>query len=1016
MPSSTRSDRLTVFLSGTFSDMGPEREHLLKKIFPELRQICRERGVTLSEIDLRWGITERQARQGKIVTACLDEILHRRPYMLVLVGDRYGWRPGPNDLNDARLERQFPWIARSVAQGKSLVELETLETAKHEPEMKDRMRFYFKHRKDVPSKKRGSKDAEEKRLLKAFRRRVKESGVHLREGYHNPEQLGEWVRQDVLTILESIAPIEADGESWIVRERFGHEAYAATRRRAYVDHEPTLKKLDKHVEPVSSDNRERSRPLVITGDSGSGKSALLARWTRLYRAKHPNAFVIEHYTGSTPSSVDRFALMRRIMVEIRDRYNLDDELPALPDQIVTEFPAWLARLRNEPLVLVIDALDRFGDPEQTVRSLPADYPSEVRVLCSTLPSLIDVIQDKGWKTFKIPPLGARNRKRAIRAYLAEFSKGLEPEQIRRIAADGKNANPLYLRTSLEELRLHGQHETLNRRINHYLSATDPEDLFRLVLERVENDFGKGLTTSVMSLLWASRNGLTETELATITEVPSDKLRQLTRGMEYHFTLIDGRVNFCHEHLRTAVRKRYTGSRVRQRNLHRKIGSWFAQQPVSQRRAEEEPWQWKQAEEWGRLQDCLTDAEMFLELCSAEGQYILLEYWRYFDQSVDVGKLYYYTGERAERQKPGGESVAILWKQIGEFLRLSARYEDAIRAFQRGLHCVDGSHNIDLESALMVNLGGCQTEAGKFDEAERTLRQGLVLLRNQEVLNEMGIADTLEQLGRLYYDLKRFDDAVPLLKEALDIRKNQLGSDHALTGKTSGSLAASLSALREFDKAQKLFRFELAVLEQHYGVRHPYVATCLSNLGTIAANNKDFVTGADLLKRACDIYEDVYGPMHPITATGLTNLSYIMRRMEKVKEAEEFLRRAIGIDRHTYGDRHPALAQKLTNLGTLLKDSGKAKSAELPYQEALSIRQEFFGPEHINTITAWLNLASSYKEQGRIDEALWLYEAYLPQKKSILGDAHPDVQLSKSQFEELLVQRDSEENRSVPALL
>lgn len=47
-----------VFISSTFRDLREEREHLVKKIFPEIRALCRLRGITFTEVDLRWGLTD----------------------------------------------------------------------------------------------------------------------------------------------------------------------------------------------------------------------------------------------------------------------------------------------------------------------------------------------------------------------------------------------------------------------------------------------------------------------------------------------------------------------------------------------------------------------------------------------------------------------------------------------------------------------------------------------------------------------------------------------------------------------------------------------------------------------------------------------------------------------------------------------------------------------------------------------------------------------------------------------
>jgi len=98
-----RSREIRVFLSSTFKDMETEREYLLGRIFPSVRKACAERGVSFSEIDLRWGVTEEDSKNGRTVEICLEEIDRSReypPFFIGFLGERYGWIPKWEDLKD----------------------------------------------------------------------------------------------------------------------------------------------------------------------------------------------------------------------------------------------------------------------------------------------------------------------------------------------------------------------------------------------------------------------------------------------------------------------------------------------------------------------------------------------------------------------------------------------------------------------------------------------------------------------------------------------------------------------------------------------------------------------------------------------------------------------------------------------------------------------------------------------------------------------------------------------------
>lgn len=52
-----------LFISSTFRGMYAERDHLVRFVFPELKEKCRKHRVNLIDVDLRWGVTEADAHR-----------------------------------------------------------------------------------------------------------------------------------------------------------------------------------------------------------------------------------------------------------------------------------------------------------------------------------------------------------------------------------------------------------------------------------------------------------------------------------------------------------------------------------------------------------------------------------------------------------------------------------------------------------------------------------------------------------------------------------------------------------------------------------------------------------------------------------------------------------------------------------------------------------------------------------------------------------------------------------------
>jgi len=106
MPAQWKTVR--VFISSTFSDMHAERDWLVKRVFPRLRERLEKYRIHLVDIDLRWGVTKEQADNDRTLDLCLEQIDVCRPLFVGILGELYGYpATDTNDVDSGNLAERL---------------------------------------------------------------------------------------------------------------------------------------------------------------------------------------------------------------------------------------------------------------------------------------------------------------------------------------------------------------------------------------------------------------------------------------------------------------------------------------------------------------------------------------------------------------------------------------------------------------------------------------------------------------------------------------------------------------------------------------------------------------------------------------------------------------------------------------------------------------------------------------------------------------------------------------------
>jgi tetratricopeptide (TPR) repeat protein len=724
----------------------------------------------------------------------------------------------------------------------------------------------------------------------------------------------------------------------LIREARDQEAFAETRRRTYIGRLDYFEILDRHAAGDGA-------PLVLLGDSGSGKSALLANWLYHWRGAHPNDFIFQHYIGSTPGGAEHWRLMTRLTAEIK-RWCGADEAPRSHDDLLRDFPLWLAKARLKAehdgvrFILVLDALNQLEDQDHArlLGWLPSHpFTGPLRLIVSTLPGdTLEAMEKRGWGSLRVEPLTPDQRRRIIADYLKRFGKTLDSPRFDRLAVAPAAANPLGLKIVLDELRVTGTYAKLDERFGDYLAARDIPQLLQQVLARYQRDYERDrpeLVGEALGLIWAARRGLSETELLRLLNptdlpLPLATWSPLRAALEEWLVDRGGILNFAHDSLRAAVETAFAPNEDRRDELRLQLADDFERQPISARSCDELPWLLLQTESYQRLRHCLLDVDRFLEINKRDKEE-LRRYWVELGEERTMGRLYLVSFER--------------WSE------LALRDENRISSAANELY-------------LFLN------HSGLYAEAEPLIRSAVDIDTKNLGSNHPCIAIRLSNLAGLLESMNRLDEVEGLYRRALLISEQSFGPEHPRVARCLSNLSRFLLRTNQWDEAEKLVRRALAIDEKCLGRDHPDVAIRLNILARLLQRTNNLAQAESLIRRSLAILESSFGPDHPNVAASLSNLAFVLNGTNQLAEAEPLVRRTLAIDEKNYGPEHIAVARDLNNLAALLESTHRLAEAEPLYRRAQVIFEKNLGVDHPDVGTSLNNLAQVLKKMNRLDEA------------------------------------------------
>lgn len=524
---------IRVFISSTFRDMQSERNHLVTKVFPRLREMAMERSVAFIPVDLRWGVTDEEAHSGKVIEICLGEIEDSHPFFIGILGNRYGWVPDPAELssNPTLTEKWGEWLKDDIDKGLSLTEIEMQYGVLRNDA--DLNAFFFI---------REDSDAEEPPQQSRLKEAVRANGRYPVAAYSSPEELGALVEKSFCRLLDKLYPAEESfKESELRRSTFIRSKLLYYLPMAEAD----------NVFDVFVKNRDVNL-LIVDDEPGGGKSSFLAHsYLRVAEDSLP-CKAAAHFIGDGYSRGDYRKVVEALISDICGLYDLKDDSTLYSDPDTALWRLFALLPADEPLTVILDGLDQLADDGKSLAWLPWDEKFPVHYLVSTITAddTWHVLKQRGGKNVKIGFRTAHQKEEIIYSYLEIFGKTLPQSLVDAIVAWPLSDYNFMLRSLLDELVRFGSHEELENFIKAYLACDNPAAYFTRLLSGYISDFAAA--GKVLPLLAYSKAGVSEDEILSIAGVSRMSWSEFRAAFKPYFATVADKVTIGNNLMHKAI--------------------------------------------------------------------------------------------------------------------------------------------------------------------------------------------------------------------------------------------------------------------------------------------------------------------------------------------------------------------------------------------------------------------------------------------------------------------------------
>ena len=520
----------------------------------------------------------------------------------------------------------------------------------------------------------------------------------------------------------------------------------------------------------------KTRPLLITGPIGCGKSSLVIKWidyhTYSYKVlviQQNNSNILIHISKiSEADSVYYFSLYR-VYTKIKETYSMSEKVRITEDALRINFIQWISKaiekkkeksIKAGNLVIIIDGVDKYlnsNGKEESPDWLLNEFPPSVKIIftCCKGSRAFEHLVAKSEIVIEIMPF---NESQKVNLYWNTYRQFQMYEKFAKLEEDiessEKCGNPLFLKTVVGFYFTCFKHGRKFRYQN-LDSFTSISHLINYIIDYfIEKEFSMEMISRFFQGITMSRCGVSEEEILNLL---GTKLETVQLLLDLFSPLLHNSEGFYilkHNVFSNIIEKKFNLPI----NVRYELIKLLDQQKLTVRKIDELLYHLFHVKDWMRLKDFLIQLEVFAILFTPSFKLELYMYWVKLEQQhFDPVQEYNKSLENFVAQfSPGSKVFFMILIQFCRFFKDLAEVESVYTGkyrhpFFRGSYELREINVFDeLETLTNVYSNNIET-AGRDDDYCTSEGQQNIECVRARVLEDFGLTSKLPE----FYYYKRW---------------------------------------------------------------------------------------------------------------------------------------------------------------------------------------------------------------------------------------------------------------------